>query len=265
MPDGGGPAATLAFLHIPRSGGTALHAAFSAHFTAEQICPERMNRLETVPRWMLVSYRLYSGHYRFEHLALVPRPRLAVTVLREPRQRLVSLYRHWRRHSAALAEANPGLRLARALPLVEFLRSEELEVVEAFDNSLARQLAGDCRARAPGYYTRFDWEDRAPLDLMAIVPPACRNLLQFDAVGFQSKLDAMLSFVSQRMGWPPPTALPLTNASSQPDLGLEGLPEEDIPPDALPELNRLTRMDRMVWDFALGQARGQRLWLPGAA
>lgn len=223
-----------------------------------------MNRLDQVPRWKLGSYRLFSGHHRFEHLALMPRPRLAITVLREPRQRLVSLYRHWRRHAAALAEGNPGLRLARALPLAEFLRSREREVVEAFDNSLARQLAGNCHARAPGHYTRIEPEERLPLGLMDIVPPACLHLLQFDAVGFQTGLDEMLAYVSRRMGWPPPVALPLTNASSRPDPGLEALPEEAIPPEALPELNRLTRLDRMVWDFALGRARGKPLWLPGA-
>lgn len=255
----------LVFLHVPRSGGTALHEAFAAHFPPEQVCPERMNRLELLPREELARYRLFSGHYRFEHLALLPAPRLAVTVLREPRQRLVSLYRHWRRHAPELAAGHPGLLLARALPLAEFLRSRELEVVEAFDNSLARQLAGNCRARAPGYYTRIERDDRLPLDLMSIVPTACRNLLSFDAVGFQGGLDSLFALVSQRMGWPPRAALPLTNASSQPDWGLEGLPPEEVPPEALAELNRVTRLDRMVWDFALGKARGQPLWLPRAA
>jgi hypothetical protein len=254
----------LVFLHVPRSGGTALHNAFSSHFPPDRICPERMNRLQRVPQHALAHYRLFSGHYRFEQLAVTPQPRLMVTVLREPRQRLVSLYRHWRRHSAMLAEGNPGLRLARSLPLAEFLRSDRLEVVEAFDNNLARQLAGNCHARGPGYFTRITPDERTPLDHMDIVPLACRNLLQFEAVGFQSSLDVLLAYVSQRMGWPPPASLPLTNASSRPDPELEGLPEEDIPPDALPELNRLTRLDRMVWDFALRRARGQPLLLPGA-
>jgi hypothetical protein len=254
----------LVFLHVPRSGGTALHNALSAHFPPGQICPERMNQLPKIPPREMAGYRLFSGHYRFEQLELTPQPRLAVTVLREPRQRLVPLYRHWRRHAPWMAEGNPGLWLAQTLPLAAFLRSERLEVVEAFDNNLARQLAGNCHARGPGYYTRILPDERTALDHMDIVPLACRNLLQFDAVGFQGSLDAVLAHVSQRMGWPSHAALPLTNASSQPDPGLEALPEEEVPPEAWPELNRLTRLDRMVWDFALQRARGAPLLIPGA-
>jgi len=257
--------AILVFVHVPRSGGTALHNAFSAHFSPWEICPERMNRLHRVPRHAMVDYSMFSGHYRFEQIALTPEPRLAVTVLREPRERLVSLYRHWRRHSPAFAQGNPGLRLARTLPLAEFLRSEELEVVEAFDNSLARQLAGNSHARGPGYFSTIEPESMVAQDYMDLVPAACRNLLQFDAVGFQSNLDLMHAHVSERMGWPPPAPLPLTNASSQADPELAALPAQEVPPEALPELNRLTRLDRMVWDFALKRAGGQPLWLPKSA
>lgn len=254
--------AILVLLHVPRTGGTSLHHAFSARFAPEEICPERLNRLDTLPVAEVARHRLFSGHYRFEHLALMPAPRLAVTVLREPRARLVSLYRHWRRHWAELADAKQALRLAQTLSLRDFLRSDHIEVAEAFDNAMARQLAGDCRARAPGQYTRWAWEDRTPVAEEAIVEAACRNLSSFDAVGFAGALDALHGFVATRMGWSVQGPLPRLNAQDQAAWGLHALPHEEVPPEAMEELDRLTRLDRRVWEHALAQAQGRALWCP---
>jgi hypothetical protein len=255
--------AILVLLHVPRTGGTSLHQAFSARFAPEEICPERMNRLETLPAEEVARHRLFSGHHRFEHLALMPAPRLAVTVLREPRARLVSLYRHWRRHWAELAEGHEGLRLAQALSLREFLRCDHIEVAEAFDNAMARQLAGDCRARAPGRYTPWAWEDMTPVPEEAIVAAACRNLERLDAVGFADALDALHGFVAARMGWTVHGPLPRLNGQDQPAWGVHALPREELPPEAMEEIERMTRLDRQLWEFARARAAGAPLWRPG--
>jgi len=256
-------AAILVLLHIPRTGGTTLHEAFSSKFAPEEICPERMNRLEHMPAAEVARYRLFSGHYRFEHLALMPAPRLTVTVLREPRARVVSLYRHWRRHWADISAGNVGVRLAQSLSLRDFLRSDHITVAEAFDNSMARQLAGDCRARAPGRFTPWAWKDTTPMDEAAIVQAACRNLAAFDAVGFAGRLDALHGFVTARMDWPAPGLLPRRNAQDEQAWGLHALPREQPPPEVLEDLDRMTRLDRQVWEHALAQAAGRALWQPG--
>jgi hypothetical protein len=254
--------AILVLLHVPRTGGTTLHQAFSERFAPGEICPERMNRLDTLPAEEVARHRLFSGHHRFEHLALMPAPRLAVTVLREPRARLVSLYRHWRRHWAELAEGQEGLRLARGLSLRDFLHSEHIEVAEAFDNAMARQLAGDCRARAPGRYTPWAWEDRRPVADEAIVEAACRHLATLDAVGFAGALDALHGFVATRMGWSVHGPLPRLNGQDQPAWGVDALPREDAPPEAMEAIERMTRLDRQVWEFARARAGGAALWRP---
>lgn len=256
------PPAILVFLHLPRTGGTALHEALSARHAPDEICPVRMNRLEEMPTEDFARYRLFSGHYRFEHLALMPAPRLAVTVLREPRARIVSLWRHWRRHWPKLAEGNEGLRLAQGLDLRDFLRSTHREVLEAFDNAMARQLAGDCRARAPGLYTRWAWKDMAPLAEEEIVEAACRNLASFDLVGFTGALDPLHAALSERMGWPAPPPLPRRNTHDQEEWGVHAVPAEPIPPEAVAELDRVTRLDRLVWDFALAGAGEDIIWAP---
>ncbi|UPY37452.1 sulfotransferase family 2 domain-containing protein [Sediminicoccus sp. KRV36] len=254
----------LVFLHVPRSGGTTLHEAFAAKFTDSEICRERMNRLERVGSAELGTYHLFSGHYRFEHLALIPPPRLAVTVLREPRARLFSLYHHWRRHWADLAREDRGLRHAQQLDLIDFLRSPDIAVVEAFDNAMARQLAGDSRARAPGTYTRWAWADQRPLAEAEIVAAACRNLMALDAIGFTRSLDALHGFVCRRMGWPLPQPLPRRNAMMEAAWGVHPAKPERLSDEVVEALNHLTRLDRQVWDFARIQAGAEGLFRPTA-
>ncbi len=252
----------LVFLHVPRSGGTTLHEAFVAHFPEAEICRERMNRLERLPPTEIAASRLFSGHYRFEHLALLPSPRLSVTVLREPRERLYSLYHHWRRHWADQPSEARGLRHARELPLADFLRSELMDVTDAFDNAMARQLAGDSRARGPGLYTRWAWADRAPVAEADIVAAACRNLMAFDAVGFTESLDALHGFVSDRMGWPSPSPLPRRNAMNEAAWGVHPATPEPLSWEALELLKHLTRLDRQVWDFARARMGADGLMRP---
>lgn len=254
--------AILVFLHLPRTGGTTLHEALSARYAPDEICPVRVNRLDQMPAEDFARYRLFSGHYRFEHLALTPTPRVTVTVLREPRARLVSLWQHWRRHWPSPEQKNEGVRLAREMGLRDFLRSDHLEVLEAFDNALARQLAGNCRARAPGVYTRWAWTDKAPLTEEEIVQAACRNLSSFDLVGFTGALDTLHGALCERMGWPAPAPLPRRNGHDQAEPGLFAVPDESIPPETMVELDRLTRLDRRVWDYALARTGEEIVWAP---
>ncbi|WP_206932221.1 sulfotransferase family 2 domain-containing protein [Roseococcus thiosulfatophilus] len=254
--------AILVFLHLPRTGGTTLHEALSKHHAPDEICPMRLNRLEVLPPEDIARYRFFSGHYRFEHVALTPTPRVTVTVLREPRERVVSLWQHWRRHWPSVTHKNEGVQLAQELGLRDFLRSDHLEVLEAFDNALARQLAGDCRARAPGVYTRWAWKDRAPLTEEEIVEAACRNLSSFDLVGFTGALDPFHAAVCARMGWSGPAHLPRTNGHDQEVPGLYAVPDEPIPPETQVELDRVTRLDRRVWDYALARAGEDIVWTP---
>lgn len=256
------PPAILVFLHLPRTGGTTLHEALSARHPPDEICPVRLNGLDQMPAEEFARYRLFSGHYRFEQLALTPAPRVTVTVLREPRARVVSLWQHWRRHWPTPAHKNEGVRLAQEMGLRDFLRSDHLEVLEAFDNALARQLAGNCRARSPGLYTRWAWKDRAPLAEEEIVEAACRNLASFDLVGFTGALDALHAALCDRMGWSAPAPLPRLNGRDQAVPGLFAVPDEPIPPETRVELDRVTRLDRRVWDYALARAGEEIVWAP---
>ncbi|MCU0886685.1 MAG: sulfotransferase family protein [Rubritepida sp.] len=244
----------LVFLHVSRTGGTTLHAALAARFRPEEACPERFNGLARIPAEALARYRFFSGHFTFETLRLIPAPRLVVTVLREPRTRLVSLYRFWRGHGPEHAVGNPLIRLARRHDLLSFLRSDRFVIVQDMDNRMTRQLVGDVFASAPGRYARDAAEGPREVPGAALLASARANLAAFDLLGFADALDAVHAAIAARMGWPPPPPLPRLNA------GGPGVPPPESPPPdpaaVAAALDRLTTLDRPLWEHALARAGG---------
>ena len=105
----------LVFLHLPKTGGTALHQQLLTNFRPEEVCPIRFSRLVEQPREALERYVFFSGHFNFDHVRHIPGETYVVTVLREPRQRILSNYYFWKRHRAEVVERQnlEGPRIAR--------------------------------------------------------------------------------------------------------------------------------------------------------
>src|SRR5687767_14911141 len=86
------------FLHVPKTGGVTLAHLLGRRFPPETVCPAALPReLIALPRESLDSYRLFHGHFGYKLGALVRRPLIVLTLLREPVARVVSLYGHVRR------------------------------------------------------------------------------------------------------------------------------------------------------------------------
>jgi hypothetical protein len=102
------------FLHIPKTGGSTLHALLSDAVGADLVSTERHNGLWRCSGAELAGMRLFSGHYDRRCLSFVPgRNVRVVTMLREPAARLLSLYKFLRAHSPRLV-VNNNLALAAA-------------------------------------------------------------------------------------------------------------------------------------------------------
>lgn len=88
----------LVFMHIPKCGGTTLHTMLASQFPPELVCPERNDTLGDWTINELSAYRLFSGHYDLACCRSIPGEVRMVTVLREPKARLISLYYFWKSH-----------------------------------------------------------------------------------------------------------------------------------------------------------------------
>jgi hypothetical protein len=113
-----GGATKLIFLHIPKTAGQSVHAALVAAFGAAAVCPARVNeQLFGMTVSELNSYRVFSGHLDWSLLDCVRGPRFVFTVLREPRDRILSFYFYLRGEAGRLSAselAKPHRHGARA-------------------------------------------------------------------------------------------------------------------------------------------------------
>jgi Sulfotransferase family len=257
MEDPGSDRPKLVFLHMPKTGGTSLHRTIAAAFAPGEICPERLGELHRYSAEELARYRFFSGHYDFDDIARIPGRKFVFTVLRPPKERVLSLYRFWRRHTAEFIEAHApaGPRFAREHGLLEFLRSASEPPRGDIDNFVARRLAGSVEVTPEGAFTRTEDGRARPISGMEVVELALRNLRSLDLVGFADRLDDTYAGVAAAFGLPPVERLPRLNTRHELRAGLEPAEMEPVTPEVDAELNRLTDLDRMVYRLARHHGR----------
>jgi len=138
-------ATRLVFVHIPRSGGTSLHHILAQGLGSDRICGARHNSLWLCSGADLARARLFSGHYDRNCVALIPgREVKVVTMLRNPRRRLLSLYDYLRAHRPKVIKANDLMlaEVARKYGLSDFLDAAMEINPAAVDNTYLRAFGG---------------------------------------------------------------------------------------------------------------------------
>jgi hypothetical protein len=169
------------FLHVPKSGGSSVHAALELALPPGSLAPRRFDsafsgtaedvaRLRPEARGLIAfephevrelgGYRAVSGHFALDTLLQITDAASVATVLREPRARLLSLYLYWRVPGIGDSWAPHKTPEHAHRPLREFLAEPELAGV--IDNQVCRMLLhGDARLGAPGFVDSADIESLA--------------------------------------------------------------------------------------------------------
>ena len=249
----------LIFLHIPKTAGTAITSYLRQRFPDSEVMPQ----LETPfhrshPIWPLIARRYQllgvGMHLEHEHVAafqrglLDERPPFLLTVLREPRARLLSQYKEWRSTSdeamrLATDELKDAILTARSQPFSVFLRSENPTIRLTLDNLQTRLLVGRNLSRT---CTAEELLNRAR-----------HNLAQYDLVGTTCSCDATVATLADAYGWPlPKGGTPRRHVSQLPDataLATSPADEEQI--------RAFTALDQALWDDLINN----RLSLPPAS
>lgn len=131
----------IAFVHVEKCAGTTLHAMLATQFDPAEVCPERH---ETLADWTgneLARFRLFSGHFDLAACAVIPGEVRVLTMLREPRARLLSLYRFWRAHRPhPERDRFDLLRMARTLDPEAFFGHEAVRTHPSIRDAMAGQL-----------------------------------------------------------------------------------------------------------------------------
>ncbi len=257
------------FMHIPKSGGSSIHAALEAALSPGSLAPQRFDtslfcdfgdfhlmrpetrsRIVTSPEEVrsLGQYRAVSGHFSLPTLLQVADAPSIATVLREPRARLLSLYMFWRTPAVGELMLPYDADAHAQRPLWEFL-SEPL-LAPSIDNQVCRLLLhGDPRLPVSDF--------AAAADIESIAADAIERL---DTLGFVGILDSgqdLWRGLARLFGVElTPLELNLTGEHRYPTAAGPG--EKLLAHDALDLVEQRNAADLLVYDHALAHAQLDR-------
>ncbi len=254
----------IGFMHLEKTAGTSVLAFLQTLFHPLQIAPNPLpdawrTECPASRSGRLAPYRLIWGHYDLTELRqMAPEHRL-ITFLREPRARVISYYYFWRSFNLTEREACepaagmklggqvilPGMLKAQSSGLLEFLRDQDPEVRNHFDNLYVRRLTG--RYIAHG-------DDPLTADPAASLAAALAALRQLWFVGVTEAIDVSLARLCGLLDVVPPPNVPRANVSVHNEIASSAafrpIAREPITDAIEAELDRLTRLDAAVYAAA---------------
>lgn len=246
----------IAFLHVPKCGGTSLavavQAALPEHrwapwtFDPDQFGPYADRELSDELRARTLpdpgAFRDFDaaiGHFSLPSLLARFDAADVVTVLREPRCRLLSHHQYWRHLDHELDRAHDTWAdinaLARELEFGEWLADPR--VAYQTDNLFARMLVPDHPAVLPGAFIR-------PADAPAVLDAALARVDELGWVDLIERGDAMWRDLGHRLG------VEVTGERENVTVTRRDLPnpvDELLGSVAAEHLRQRTVVDRAIW------------------
>jgi hypothetical protein len=222
----------LVFLHIPKAGGTALWSALANRFAVEDCLDSYYAHRPTDEELNAASF--VTGHLSMSVLDRFERRPFALTILRDPIERALSVYSFFRELDEE-PTGRPGLE--RFDEMLRLTKSRSLEEVLEMDSEVAEHYLGNWQSRVLGA-KRLDGTDEELGD-------ALEGLHRCDFVGIAERQDESVDRLTRRLGWSPLAPLPLANVTRT------RVRAEEIAPEALEGLRRLTAVDRDLYAHAV--------------
>ena len=179
-----------------------------------------------------------------------------VTMLRDPAERILSLYYYWRSielGAVPVSASHAAVRTAHRFGLLEFLETDDPVVRDHIDNLYVRRLTGWYATGA-----RPDPVRHAP---EAALSAALAGLRQFDFVGITEQMAASVSALGGVLGFQPPDTIPRENVTAA-NMASGGVfrtvPHETLTPAHWRQLGRLTRLDSVIYRVACDRFEAHR-------
>jgi hypothetical protein len=234
------PGAAVIFLHIPKCAGSAFRDVLAANydirhaFIVRAPAEDHIALLKRLPEFERASLRLVAGHVPYGIHELLPGPSEYVTFLRDPVDRVVSLYYFIRRDTRHELHA-----AVRQMSLEEFARGE---LHPEITNCQTRQLSGREATSFLSGTQPCDAEDLAR---------ACRHLETFGVVGLQERYDESVAMCSLRYGWTLPVLREINVTKGRADMAA-------VPPPVIARIRECNGFDEELYRHAVALFEKQR-------
>jgi hypothetical protein len=234
---------TLIFLHIQKCAGNSLIDLLQAFVPPRQVLKGHLLHPDSpaIPR-PVDSYRLIIGHNTYYDMSRMPVDPVYMTMLRDPIDRIVSLYYFWRSHRDDYIQQHDlkGPRLAKQLSLEEFIECEEPEALLSIRNAQCGQFHNGLRG-SPGLSDEELFEtSRERLDACAFV-------------GITSEFERSVDLLCYVFGWKRPASLRSVNesfANEQEDPRYEPTERPPLPDHVRQRLIDLNQADLKLYAHA---------------
>jgi hypothetical protein len=220
------------FMHIQKTAGTTIIEAVRRHYRNDMVSHgEYLDRDAA----SLTKTAFISGHFGFEYSRQFMEGRYSFTFLRDPVERVLSLYFFSRSRDPA---EFPIYRAAHEMDLVEYLRAgfDRADIREYVWNHQAWQLACGWNDPQQRQMTDFTGEE--------LLERAKANLLKFDYVGLAETFADDSKAILANLSVPAPQKLVPANVTPQRPH------RNDVPAAALRLAEELTTLDAALYAHA---------------
>lgn len=243
----------IVFLHLMKTAGTSMRERLEEIAGKEPVWRVDVEgRPSHAKPADLARYRVVMGHMTFTDTRQIPSPRRVFTVLREPRERVVSLFHFLHRHREEVAAKLPTRRaqIAREVTLEEFLAKRDPLLRDSVQNVMTRILAGDYQVAGPDSYRRAGDPTKKIISGPQLLTLALTNLFSMDYVAFTDRLEEDRPKLMAALEVPDLGPFPRSNTKDSVNDTVEPRPEPEITPVAERLLARLTDLDRLLYRIA---------------
>ena len=234
----------LLFMHLPKTGGITIHNLLVNFFDESKVCKERHNKLHLLNKEEIEFYSFFSGHYDISAIKkYIPNSKQIITILREPKKRILSAYYFAKSHRKDFIDNFPEFsnspycynyhgmnRAAKENNLKDYLYNEKKYLKE----KMTRLIGADVKENE-------DISNRAK-----------KNLEGFKFVGIMKEMETTISSLFLELGLPPPQTTPKYLAFErlhQEYSHCEKIEKEELTLEIEELLEEITNTDMKLYQF----------------
>jgi hypothetical protein len=245
--------ATWVFLHIEKTGGTSLQNMLIESFGPALVHAEHDDSLHLHSPAELSMYTVFAGHFNYDSGAFIPRRELKLfTFVREPIQRLLSLYHFWRSHDASSPRFNDSMKLAQELPIEAYYGIGNFARSPSTCNHMTWCVMGDRQWRQWRRLLAGVRGERRVRVIESLRAPMRERLREFAFVGLQEDFTASCRELFRIMDRPCPeeradhSVEKLAAANSY----IKNSARPELTPRAIEVMSELTELDAVLYEEA---------------